>query len=268
MAVLEDGQQQPASKTIHEDRLASVDGVEVLDPTLLAVQTHRSSVASQGSRTSSMDACEEEKPTVVHGVCLIAFHHTFGPIVEYSYPPELKDDEDIVKNLPFLALPDGAHMVGGCGLILKGLPALTTCVIQREEDYSCFHLYLPRISTSTIYGISCVRQVRADTLLKKTADITRSTVQKAVVVLANKPVFGPIRDKLGVITRTFFAQRDFEDTLILEHFYSSLELALRDQEQTGEAAIYMGMSLRELVWKFRLQTLILFKLLLLQRKVS
>jgi len=121
MAVLEDGQQQPASKTIHEDRLASVDGVEVLDPTLLAVQTHRSSVASQGSRTSSMDASDEEKPTIVHGVCLVAFHHTFGPIVEYSYPPELKDDEDIVKNLPFLALPDGAHMVGGFGLLLKGL---------------------------------------------------------------------------------------------------------------------------------------------------
>ena len=126
---------------------------------------------------------------------------------------------------------------------------------------------MPNISPSTIYGISCIRQLRADQLLRRSSAITRSTVQKAVVVLANKPIFGPIRDKLGVITRAFFAQKDFEDITILEHFHSSLVLALRNGEQTGENAIYMGMSLRELVWKFRMQTLVLFKLMLLQRKV-
>lgn len=88
------------------------------------------------------------------------------------------------------------------------------------------------------------------------------------MVLANKPVFGPIRDKLGVITRAFFAQKDFQDTTILNHFYTSLENTLRDDDQTSENAIYIGMSLREFVWKFRLQTLILFKLLILQKKVG
>lgn len=92
-------------------------------------------------------------------------------------------------------------------------------------------------------------------------------MQKAVVVLANKPIFGPIRDKLGVITRAFFAQRDFEETEILEHFYRSLEHALKDEEQTDESAISMGVSVREIVWKFRMQTLTLFKLLLLQKRV-
>lgn len=112
-----------------------------------------------------------------------------------------------------------------------------------------------------------MRQIRADELLRRANDVTRSTVQKAVVVLANRPIFGPIRDKLGVITRAFFAQRDFEETEILEHFHHSLIHALQDEEQTDENAINMGMSVRELIWKFRMQTLTLFKLMLLQKRV-
>ena len=87
------------------------------------------------------------------------------------------------------------------------------------------------------------------------------------MVLASKPVFGPIRDKLGVITRAFFAQRDFENTDILGDFYTSFQHALKDEDQTSEAAIYMSISLREFVHRFRMQTLSLLKLLLLQRKV-
>jgi hypothetical protein len=37
--------------------------------------------------------------------------------------------------------------------------------------------------------------------------MTRSTVQKAVVVLASRPVFGPIRDRLGVVTLALFEQK-------------------------------------------------------------
>lgn len=202
-------------------------------------------------RTSHSSASGEDdgpvSPTVAFGVVLVGFHHSLGPIVDCSYPPSLKEDDDIVKNLPFLALPDGAHL--------------------RDEDYSCFHLYLPSISRQTVYGISCIRQLRSDELLNRTPDITRTTVQKAVVVLASKPVFGPIRDKLGVITRAFFAQRDFEDTEILRDFHTSLQHALKDEDQTSEAAIYMSISLREFVHRFRMQTLSLLKLLLLQRKV-
>lgn len=128
-------------------------------------------------------------------------------------------------------------------------------------------MYIPNVSPETIYGISCIRQLRADDLKNKSSDVTRSTVQKAVVVLANKPIFGPVRDKLGVVTRTFFAQKDFQDTQILDSFLESLEHAMQDEDQTSEAAIYMAMSLREFVWKFRMQTLTLFKLLLLQKRV-
>lgn len=37
--------------------------------------------------------------------------------------------------------------------------------------------------------------------------MTRSTVQKAVVVLVSKPIFGSIRDRLGVVTLAFFEQK-------------------------------------------------------------
>jgi hypothetical protein len=52
---------------------------------------------------------------------------------------------------------------------------------EREEDG------LP--ARQTIFGISCNRQIAASDLLVKGADVTRSTVQKAVIVLASRPVF-------------------------------------------------------------------------------
>ncbi len=75
-------------------------------------------------------------------------------------------DQELHKQLPFLALPDGAHL--------------------REEDYSYFHLLLPSIAKGTIFGVSCNRQIQADQLINKGKDVTRSTVQKAIVVLASK----------------------------------------------------------------------------------
>ena len=75
--------------------------------------------------------------------------------------------------------------------------------------------------------------------------------------------------------------RDFTQTQILDDFYASLESTL--EGKVGEGAIYMGRSfpchvtnesdqagtsLRELVHKFRHKTLILVKLLMLQKKVS
>lgn len=174
--------------------------------------------------------------------------------------------------------------------------------------------------------ISCNRQIVSTDLINPGSDVTRSTVQKAVVVLANQPVFGCIRDKLGVVTRALFAQRDFTDRSILEDFFHSLEASFslglgqgggevrpktiqldppptpsssttpttidpltqldpsdprldphrleaprikKDKlvDRSGEAAIYMGTNLRELIHHFRLKTLQLVKLLLLQRRI-
>ena len=45
------------------------------------------------------------------------------------------------------------------------------------------------------------------------------------------------------------------------------EPTIKERGEEGEEGIYMGTSLRELVYKFRGKTLMLLKLLLLQRKV-
>ncbi|KAI0754757.1 transport protein Avl9-domain-containing protein [Daedaleopsis nitida] len=210
------------------------------------------SIASFGSASTSYSKkarpesllVQPSKGPLVLGIALVDFNHLVGPKIDF-YRGDIFEDEEISKILPFLALPDGAH--------------LTT------EDYSYFHLVPSTPNPTTVFGISCNRQIRSADLLVKSADVTRSTVQKAVVVLASKPVFGPIRDRLGVITKALFSQRDFTDTSILDDFYSSLEHSLRGQ--LTESGLYMGTSLRELVHNFRQRTLILLKALLLQKKI-
>ncbi|CCF50566.1 hypothetical protein NDA11_000665 [Ustilago hordei] len=186
---------------------------------------------------------------VILGIAVVDFNHLVGPQVEYTYPKELQEDQDLVKALPFLALPDGSHL--------------------SDEDFCYFHLHCPKLSHSTIFGISCNRQIAADALLKKGSEVTRSTVQKAIVVLAKEPVFGPIREKLGIVTRAFFAQGDLADVDILIDFHSTLEIGLQSggMSEDREAVMYMGTSLRELVHKWRFKTLMLVKLVLLQRRV-
>lgn len=45
-------------------------------------------------------------------IVVIAFDHALGPTSEWVHPPTLATDPDLLKsNLPFLALPDGAHTV-------------------------------------------------------------------------------------------------------------------------------------------------------------
>ena len=48
----------------------------------------------------------------------------------------------------------------------------------------------------------------ASELINRPADVTRSTVQKAVVVIADSPqFFGQLREKLSSVTRVWFAQK-------------------------------------------------------------
>ncbi|KAH9969823.1 transport protein Avl9-domain-containing protein [Russula dissimulans] len=212
----------------------------------------RSSMASVATSTSSYSKKarpesllpDAPKGPLVLGIALVDFNHQVGPRIEFSVG-SIFDDEEINKVLPFLALPDGAHLAA--------------------EDYSYFHV-VPNIpNPSTIFGISCNRQIATSSLLVKEMDMTRSTVQKAVVVLASKPVFGPIRDRLGVVTQALFEQKDFTNTHLLVEFYESLQGSLRSQ--LTESGLYMGTSLRELVHEFRHRTLVLVKALILQKKI-
>ncbi|KAN0123591.1 Transport protein Avl9 domain containing protein [Russula decolorans] len=213
-----------------------------------------SSVASFETTTSSYSKKarpesllpDPPKGPLVLGVALVDFNHQVGPRLEFSVGSIFEnEDEEINKVLPFLALPDGAHLAA--------------------EDYSYFHL-VPNIpNPGTIFGISCNRQIATSSLLVTEMDMTRSTVQKAVVVLVSQPIFGSIRDRLGVVTLALFEQKDFSNTLLLVEFYESLQATLRSQ--LTETGLYMGTSLRELVHEFRHRTLVLVKALILQKKI-
>ncbi|KZV93459.1 hypothetical protein EXIGLDRAFT_835646 [Exidia glandulosa HHB12029] len=204
------------------------------------------SFASTSSRKARPESQLIDPPRgpLVLGIALVDFHHLAGPQIEF-YEGDVFEDDEIQRILPFLALPDGAHL--------------------NAEDYSYFHLVPSSPNPTTVFGISCHRQIATADLIERDDDMTRSTVQKAVVVLASKPLFGPIRDKLGVVTHAFFEQRNFHETEILGAFYQSLEASLR--HQLTESALYMGTNLRELVHKFRHRTLLLLKALMLQKRI-
>ncbi|KAG0359193.1 late secretory pathway protein avl9 [Gamsiella multidivaricata] len=139
---------------------------------------------------------------------------------------------------------------------------------QSDEDFTYFHL--PPVkgrkdASKTLFGISCNRQILTKDLMVKTDDVTRSSVQKAVVVLATQPIFGVLRQRLAVVTAAWFGQKDFTQTDILAQFYESLDATV--SESIPDSAFMMGTSLRELVKKFKYKVLVLLKLLLLEKRV-
>ncbi|KAL4780863.1 transport protein Avl9-domain-containing protein [Aspergillus varians] len=184
-------------------------------------------------------------------VMVIDFHHARGPEIELCIGPEGTDPaaENDWSLLPFMALSDGAHM--------------------STEEFSYFTLRRKGTDTepaTSLFGIACSRQIDSKSLIYKSADVTRSTVQKAVVVVTDTPKsLGQLREKLSIVTSAWFAQRDFSDIDILKKFREGLVISLEKGE--GSKDHTLGLSLREMIHEFKYQTLVLFKALLLQPKM-
>ncbi|CAI9160403.1 unnamed protein product [Rangifer tarandus platyrhynchus] len=189
---------------------------------------------------------------VLH-IVVVGFHHKKGCQVEFSYPPLIPGDghdshtlPEEWKYLPFLALPDGAH--------------------NYQEDTVFFHLPPRSGNGATIYGISCYRQIEAKALKVRQADITRETVQKSVCVLSKLPLYGLLQAKLQLITHAYFEEKDFSQISILKELYEHMNSSLGGTSLEG-SQVYLGLSPRDLVLHFRHKVLILFKLILLEKKV-
>lgn len=79
-----------------------------------------------------------------------------------------------------------------------------------------------------------------------------------------------LRERLSIVTKAWFEQREFSDVEILRGFQDSLadekKRGLMGGQEAGDANL--GMSLRELVHEFKWQALVLLKACLLQRKVG
>lgn len=191
-------------------------------------------------------------------VFVVGFHHKKGCQIEYSYPSIKKtvdkqndtispDLPDAWKTLPSLALPDGAH--------------------NYERDIIYFNLPDPEDPSLTVFGISCYRQIPAEKLLAKSADVTRGTVQKSVVVISRLPMFGLIAAKCEMITHAYFGELDFSKVDSLKELYDNLNGFL-SKDLLNTAEVFLGLSPRELVLTFQHKILILFKLFLLEKKVK
>lgn len=182
---------------------------------------------------------------------VIDFHHARGPEIELCIGEE--DIDIVTKNdwslLPFMALSDGAH--------------------ASTEEFSYFTLRkkeTEKAPATSLFGIACSRQLDSNLLINRPADVTRSTVQKAVVVITDTPQsVGQLREKLSVVTSAWFAQRDFSDIDILKKFREGLIISWEQNE--GSKDQNLGLSLREMIHEFKYQTLVLFKALLLQPKM-
>uniref|UniRef100_A0A182R271 UDENN domain-containing protein n=1 Tax=Anopheles funestus TaxID=62324 RepID=A0A182R271_ANOFN len=197
---------------------------------------------------------QNQKP-VLH-ILVVGFHHKKGCQVEFSYPPLVDGTEGKSecpsgwKYLPTLALPDGSH--------------------NFSNDFVCFNLPSLTDPEQSVYGISCYRQIALEEVKIRTADLTRSTVQKSVCTLLSLPIYGYVEVKLSLIAQAFFEQGDFSSTDILVKAYEQLNAcltSLEPQEIASTRLHFVGVPLRDLLLKWRHKILILFKLLLLQKRV-
>nr|XP_014346362.1 PREDICTED: late secretory pathway protein AVL9 homolog isoform X2 [Latimeria chalumnae] len=195
---------------------------------------------------------EESRGPVLH-IVVVGFHHKKGCQVEFSYPPLIPEDghdshnlPEEWKYLPFLALPDGAH--------------------NYQEDTIFFHLPPRSGDRKTVYGVSCYRQIEAKALKVRQADVTRETVQKSVCVLSRLPLYGLLQAKLQLITHAYFEEKDFSQISILEELYEHMNSSLGGTTLEG-SQVFLSLSPRDLVLHFRHKVLILFKLILLEKKV-
>lgn len=156
--------------------------------------------------------------------------------VEFSYPPLVPGTEGKNecpsgwKYLPTLALPDGSH--------------------NFNSDTVCFNLPSLTEPQQSVYGISCYRQIAIEDVKNRTADLTRSTVQKSVCALLSVPIYGYVEVKLSLIARAYFEQGDFATTELLEKAYEQLNACLEPQDIIGPSRLlFVGMPLRDLLLK-------------------
>lgn len=142
--------------------------------------------------------------------------------------------------------------------------------------------------SESVYGVSCYRQISVNQLKIRTADVTRSTVQKSVCCLTRLPIYAYIEVKLSLIADAFFDQGDFSNTELLVRAYQELNASLQNDDtflslhRTHQLHrhnlphqhtmlndghhLYTGLWLREIVLHWRHKLLQLLKLFLLQRR--
>ncbi|UJR17918.1 hypothetical protein I4U23_004817 [Adineta vaga] len=186
---------------------------------------------------------DDNSTSLVVNLLIVGFHHKKGHQIEYSYPLIKENLDEQWSNILSYALPDGAH--------------------NRDKDLIYFHI--PSLnqemnSQQTLFGIASYRQIDANCIVNKEADITRNSIQKSVCLLLRQPLYGNISEELELLTEKYFEEKDFSKTIIFEEFVQKLNL-------NSPVFDIKYFSAKDLFIRYRRKTLILFKLILLQKKV-
>lgn len=212
---------------------------------------------------------DEHEEAVIFGICLVDFHHKRGPEIEYWYGlPEGTQSAELWPNLPFQALPDGSHSFEET---FTYFTLLYDERRQRSPPNGATDLSDDSINdNTTLFAISCSRQIKSDELVTKDKDVTRSTVQKAIVVISRQPIFGQIKDKLSIVTNAFFLQHDFGDRKIIQSLYENLKSIYTPASlvRNAENRLYIGLCLRKILHDFKRNALVLLKAIMLEKNYS
>ncbi|GME97609.1 unnamed protein product [Ambrosiozyma monospora] len=217
-------------------------------------------------------------------------------------------------HLPFQALPDGAHLFDEVftNFTLVYDDATQTCPelpfeapqkdatsdpssgANSNRTSKSQESLDPNSEVVTLFGCACLRQLNSDQLTNETdlQDVKRSVVQKSIVLITRYPLTIQLKEKLSIITTTYFEQLDFEDKSIIEalyqnlswvynkdgykveddDLYESLAIPKKDGFESNEKIIresdfYTALNLKQIVLKLRKNLLILFKALLLEKRI-
>jgi len=207
----------------------------------------------------------------IFGVGVVGFHHQRGPEVEYFVGPD-KANSNMWPYLPFQSLPDGSHQfeenISYFTLLYDRNKATSTSLTFTRNDEGHIQAGTSDFrDVTTLFGIACSRQIPVEELdpsKEENQEYTRSVVQKSVFVIASKPIFGPIKEKLTVVTRSYFDQRDFSDHAIIDNFYANL---VQMPLWINENDLQVGMNLQRFVHDFGEQVLVILKAVLLECKI-
>ena len=204
---------------------------------------------------------EETEAGVANGpislVAMIGFHHTKGHITEWVYPAPVSGEGDF-RHLAMLCLPEGAHTVEGLGHVFFTIE-LALAPVGPKQMY---------------YGVSIFGQVKTAEVLGMVrgagdkSENKRAVVQKAVAALGREPSFWWLHSRLRPAAQDLFTRKDFSRVAVLQDV---VRTAGPESMEECVASIERHPDLSEaqllLVQRFGRNTLLLFKLLLLEPRL-
>lgn len=220
----------------------------------------------------------------IFALCCVDFHHQRGPEIQWwksNYHPEYTPN--LFKNLPFQALPDGSHLYEETfsNFILVYDTQKLVSLDDHEDE---LHYSGDPRQLMTLFGCSCVGTIKTCDMdpeeRAKNKDITRSLVQKAVVVIAkDRPIFTHIKEKLSIITKSYFLQKDLSNFKVFEDLFDDLNIQYTPKEDVPlprspgvlinkeEDDEFVNLNLKDYIGRFKSNFLLIFKMMLLEKRI-